>query len=193
MAEERIWLCPDGLTLIENTVRLNRHVQRYGMVRGACYGRVLDVACGCGYGSAMIAANPDVEHVLGVDQSPEAIEYATGHYRTDRCEFACRRIESIGEALTGPVDVLVSLETIEHLDDPAALAQLAARVQCPHVIVSFPTKKSTHYNPFHRHDLTREQVDRLFGDYIAYRRIDLWGEQDVVWYALHPRHVRSWA
>jgi len=161
------------------------------MVRASCYGVVVDAACGCGYGSHMIAANPDVRHVIGLDLSSEAIEYARRHYETERCGFKSASVADTCQQTIGggSADVLVSLETIEHLGDPHELAALAWRLRCPHVIVSFPTKKSTHYNPYHLHDLSREQVDGIFGDYIPYRRIDLWGEQDVVWYCLHPRHV----
>ena len=62
------------------------------------------------------------------------------------------------------IDFLVSLETIEHLPDPRTLngSRNAANVQ--EIMVSFPSKKTTHYNPHHYWDLTVQDVLEIFAD-----------------------------
>ena len=43
--------------------------------------KVLDVACGCGYGSALLAERHPDKQVTGVDIDPAAIAYARQHYQ----------------------------------------------------------------------------------------------------------------
>ena len=59
------------------------------------------------------------------------------------------------------------METIEHLPDPRALNAFAQRCRVQEIIVSFPAKKTTHYNPHHYWDLTAQDVLEIFAaDYV---------------------------
>ncbi|MDO8541033.1 MAG: methyltransferase domain-containing protein [Opitutaceae bacterium] len=107
----------------------HQHVQRYAFATDRIVGRrVLDLACGVGYGSYILAQGAGRE-VTGVDLSVEAVAYGRKHYQRPGL-----RIET-GDALQWGAgeevfDTVVSFETIEHLPDPAAFAvRLAAHVR----------------------------------------------------------------
>ena len=55
MILERVYITPKELDEIENRYIITRHVERYAIVRQYCYGDVLDIACGCGYGSKLLS------------------------------------------------------------------------------------------------------------------------------------------
>lgn len=52
------------------------HIQRYKFAAKNVYGKVLDLGCGFGYGSAILANSEKVEKVIGADISTSAVEYA---------------------------------------------------------------------------------------------------------------------
>lgn len=131
--------------------------------------RVLDIACGEGYGSKLIA---DVAaQVVGVDISEEAINYATSKYIQPNLEFLC------GSAAEIPVDghylfdVIVSFETIEHLDeaDQQRFMLEAKRLLRPDGLIFISTPNKLFYtdipkynNEFHMHEFyLREYMEFL--------------------------------
>jgi 2-polyprenyl-3-methyl-5-hydroxy-6-metoxy-1,4-benzoquinol methylase len=96
-----------------------------GFVRGR---RVLDVACGSGYGSRMLL-DAGAAHVTGVDLSADAVQYARSRYGCAGLEFAVGDVRDLS-AFT-PVEVVVSIETIEHVPDGAACVAAAAQALTP--------------------------------------------------------------
>src|SRR3954464_12319381 len=103
------------------------HWHRYHFAtRWSAGRRVLDIACGEGYGSALLARNS--QHVTGVDVSPEAVEHARQAYSGVRnIEFregSCTRIPLADAS----VDVVVSFETLEHIHEQVAFVDEIARV-----------------------------------------------------------------
>jgi 2-polyprenyl-3-methyl-5-hydroxy-6-metoxy-1,4-benzoquinol methylase len=91
------------------------HWHRYHFAaRWAAGQRVLDVACGEGYGSALLARG--AAHVTGVDVSAQAIAHARSAY-ADRAnlEFVCASCTALPLA-DASVDVAVTFETIEHIE-----------------------------------------------------------------------------
>ncbi|HUU84399.1 MAG TPA: class I SAM-dependent methyltransferase [Phycisphaerae bacterium] len=165
--KERITLAPAELARIEERISIDAHVRRYGMVRPWLTGHVLDCACGCGYGTWMIGRNPLVTSVVGVDWDHGAIAFAKAHYGTDKTSFMQKSIDKLSawDLPYYPIDTLVSIETIEHLPNPKVLALMADRLDCEQIIVSYPTKPSTAYNPFHYHDLNGSDVSHIFEKY----------------------------
>ena len=147
----------------------HEHWHRYAFARAFVDGRrVLDAACGEGYGSALLGAA--ALHVTGVDIDAHTLAHARSVY-ADRANVEF--IEGSAAALPLPdacVDVVVSFETIEHLqaaDQPRMLSEFA-RVLRPDglLIVSSPNRPEysdarNHVNPFHLHELDRDELAQL--------------------------------
>lgn len=140
------------------------HLERYRFAaQHARPGRLLDLACGVGYGTRLLADEAaGVESALGVDLSQGAVAYARDRYGRPGVEF----VASDGLAFADPAgfDTIVSLETIEHVPDPAALvAHLAGLLRPGGVLVaSAPTTPSADVNLHHLHDFTERSFRRLF-------------------------------
>src|SRR6478736_9325440 len=147
----------------------HEHWHRYAFARAFVAGRqVLDVACGEGYGSALLCDT--AAHVTGVDIDTRTLAHARATY-AGRANLAF--VEGSAAALPLPdasFDVVVSFETIEHLDaadQPPMLAEFA-RVLKPAglLIISSPNKRlysdaRDYVNEFHRHELYRDGLAEL--------------------------------
>lgn len=166
IVDERL-LIPKAETLaLESDILRRRHVERYAVARQFVYGKTADIACGCGYGSFILSKNPDVTEVIGVDMSDEAIAFATKEYASERLRFVCG---AAGEINVGLLDTMVSIETIEHLEDPKLLNDFAELHAVETLVVSFPIKKTTHYNKFHRWDLKTQDIVDIFYNFTMHR------------------------
>lgn len=166
---ERIMIDQESIDMMEEDIIIRRGIERYMYVRQFVYGNVLDIACGAGYGSYLMSKNPDVKKITGVDKSEKAICNARQNFAMDNIEFVLGSPETI----TGHFDVLVALETIEHLMDPILLKSLVKRCNISEILISFPRKKTTHYNRYHLYDYTKEDILRVFEDYECYRIYDI--------------------
>jgi SAM-dependent methyltransferase len=125
---------------------------------------VLDIACGVGYGTHFLAERADAgTRFVGVDLAPEAIEYARAHYGGADIEFA------VGDATAFDdpqgFETIVCLETVEHVDDPAALVDHLIGLLRPGgvFVASVPTTPSVDVNPHHRHDFSEGSFRKLVG------------------------------
>lgn len=139
------------------------HVERYRFaaqfVRAK---RVLDIACGEGFGAAGLA-RAGAASVIGVDISPAACDHARRKYQLDA---------RVGDAHAIPlpersVDVVTSFETIEHVADPGQFIEECARVLVPGgtLIVSTPNRPVYNAegtsNPFHVRELDEQEFVAL--------------------------------
>ena len=173
---ERIYMTREQLNQLEIDIFDRRHVERYAMIRQWMYGNVLDISCGCGYGTYLLSKNPDVDKIVGVDVSTHAIDHAKENFTTSKCTFEVNSIEQYDT----PADILVSLETAEHLEDPQILNELAERIGAKYIFVSYPSKKTTHYNKHHYHDFIDEDLIRVFSGYRLVDSIDLHREHRIL-------------
>lgn len=158
MVRERIEINRVEVDFVEMDILNRVHIERYCAVRKFCEGVVLDVGCGCGYGSYLIAKNPDVKGVVGVDVNESAVLEAGVEFSSGRVTFVAQNLNNIG----GCYDVLVALEIVEHLERPKELNDLFMRSKAKRLVVSYPTKKTTHYNPYHFHDFEVIDIVSLF-------------------------------
>jgi SAM-dependent methyltransferase len=134
--------------------------------------RVLDIGCGEGYGSAMLAER--AAHVVGTDCSEEAIEYAAAKYRLPNLEFRCMPAEKHAFA-DGSFDVVVCLELIEHVQSYVAVMEEMHRLLKPGgiLILSTPNKDVTSpgrekpIHGFHVHEFTIPELWELCQRYFA--------------------------
>lgn len=134
------------------------HIDRYLFAAENVAGkRVLDVACGSGFGSDILL-KAGAEQVDGVDVSSEAVKYATETYGQEKINFHCQSADDLPFS-DDTFDVIVSFETIEHLEDEVRKKYLTeiVRVLAPDgiVLISTPNKQITTpwklkpNNPYH--------------------------------------------
>jgi SAM-dependent methyltransferase len=76
---------------------------------------VLDIACGSGYGSAHLAE--EASSVFGADVDKKTIEYCKHKYLQKNLNFLQIEKDQMIEEFKNFFDVVVSLETIEHISD----------------------------------------------------------------------------
>jgi SAM-dependent methyltransferase len=117
-------------------------------------GRVIDMACGEGYGSEVLSRS--AASVVGVDANPEAFEHARLRYRRQNLSFERGVVESHGTP--GAFDAVVFLQTIEHVQDPQAVLRhfrslLApggtVYVSTPNLLTLAPPGAPKSDNPWH--------------------------------------------
>ena len=137
-----------------------RHLAVYEWIAERCAGlRVADLACGEGYGSAVLARR--AADVVGVDANPEAFEHARLRYPEVRFE------RGLVEQFGGRRDAIVFLQTIEHLEHPQELlrrfAELAplAFVSTPNRLTLAPPGAEKSDNPWHLREYTAAEYRAL--------------------------------
>ena len=144
-----------------------RHLAVYEWIGAHVIGRrVLDMACGEGYGSEVLSRG--AASVVGVDGNPEAHEHARLRYRRENLSFQRGAVQTWGEA--GAYDAIVFLQTIEHVEDPAAvlrhLGSLLADggtlyVSTPNVLTLAPPGATKSGNPWHLREYRAAEFRQL--------------------------------
>ena len=146
-----------------------RHLAVYEWVAAQSGGlRVADLACGEGYGSAVLART--AADVIGVDANPEAHEHARLRYPLPNLRFERALVEEFRE----PRDAIVFLQTIEHIQDPERLlagfveSAPLAYISTPNRLTLAPAGAQKSDNPWHLREYTaaeyRTLLEPCFGD-----------------------------
>jgi 2-polyprenyl-3-methyl-5-hydroxy-6-metoxy-1,4-benzoquinol methylase len=180
-----------------------RHLAVYEWIAARVVGlRVLDMACGEGYGSAALAAT--ARSVVGVDANPEAHEHARLRYRGSNLRFERGMVQNFGRE--GEYDAVVFLQTIEHVPEPeAVLAHFrrllapggVAYVSTPNVLTLARPGQPKSDNPWHIREYRAEEFEQLcrseFGEvdvlglfHARKLRVHAWA-LNLGWDAIHPR------
>lgn len=144
------------------------HYHRYALAAGHVKGkRVLDLACGEGYGTALLAARAD--EVVGVDIDADTIEHARRNYDLSNVTFRTGSItdpEVLAEER--PFDVIVCFEAIEHVEDHDAVLRLVRSRLARGGLFLCSTPDTTiyhhqhgHDNPFHYRELSAREFEEL--------------------------------
>lgn len=127
--------------------------------------RVLDVACGLGYGSYMLYAASQAQSVLGVDLSDFGIAYANAHYgRPGKVEFEVGDAQALSSIADNSIDFIAAFETIEHVPEPMEYLLQLKRVLKPggRVMVCAPNNWADETgkdpNPHHLHVYTWDRL-----------------------------------
>lgn len=137
----------------------NEHIARYLFAsRLAKRKRVLDIACGLGYGSAELAKS--ARTVCAIDIATQAVVEASRRYQSPNLSFMAASATRLPFP-DASFDLIVAFEVIEHLEEWPALLSEARRLIAPggQVIISTPnqsfyaqTRKTAGPNPFHVHE-----------------------------------------
>jgi ubiquinone/menaquinone biosynthesis C-methylase UbiE len=142
------------------------HWHRYHFAaRWAAGLRVLDVACGEGYGTALLARF--ASQVTGVDLSAQAIAHARRSYAAANAAFVEASCTDI-PLEDASIDLAVSFETVEHIEPQERFLDELARIVAPEgvLLMSCPNKleysdKRQYANEFHVKELYRDELAHL--------------------------------
>jgi 2-polyprenyl-3-methyl-5-hydroxy-6-metoxy-1,4-benzoquinol methylase len=174
----------------EENYWFQRHLAVYEWIAERVGGaRVLDMACGEGYGSNVLAQAAG--SVVGLDANPEAHEHARLRYRRENLRFERGMVENFGSP--GDYDAVVFLQTIEHVQDPAAVLGHFRRllapggtayVSTPNVLTLAPPGQARSGNPWHIREYRAQEFEQLCQSVFAH--VELLG-------LFHARKLRAHA
>jgi GT2 family glycosyltransferase/SAM-dependent methyltransferase len=156
------------------------HAHRYLIARQLARGRaVLDIACGEGYGSAMlieVAAS-----VIGVDIDERSIAHASAKYRRPGLQFRVGRADQM-PLPDESIDLIVSFETIEHHREHDAMMRECRRVLKPGGVVCISSPDRYEYserpgliNDYHVKELSTAEFEALLRS--QFRHVRLFGQR----------------
>ena len=142
------------------------HWHRYAFVAANIRGqRVLDAACGEGYGSFMLAHA--ATQVTGIDISADAVAHARERYPSGNLTFVQGSVTKLPMP-DACVDVVVSFETIEHLSPQREMLAEFRRVLTPNGVLVISSPNRPVYNEageienhFHVGELDRAELKAL--------------------------------
>jgi SAM-dependent methyltransferase len=142
-----------------------RHLAVYEWIAERVRGLdVVDMACGEGYGSAVLGRR--AARVTGVDANPEAHAHAAAKYTQPGVNFARDLVQTWAE----PVDAVVFLQTIEHVEDPGAILEHFKRilrpggvayVSTPNLLTLAGPDREKSDNPWHVKEYRAEEYREL--------------------------------
>jgi SAM-dependent methyltransferase len=171
-----------------------QHLERYRFARDQLSAgqRALDIACGVGYGVAMLLERGC--EAVGADYDLELVTQArtiwqhNGFVQVDALEAAFQ---------TGSFDAVVSFETIEHVSDDRRFLLEIDRVLRPGgtLIVSTPNIRYTTHPPYHRKEYEPEEFYELIRQHFS--QVECYGNyftlsdrlQDLWRWRVHARGV----
>jgi SAM-dependent methyltransferase len=151
-------------------IRLD-HVARYRWAARTlpARSRVVDFACGIGYGTQILAeAGHDAN---GYDKAADAIAYGSKFYPAGRLRLAD------GECPLRAFDAAVCFETIEHVEDPRPLLRSLARGKL--LLASVPNEDVMPYGDgfaFHYRHYTRGEFEELLNE-CGWTVREWWGQK----------------
>jgi len=131
---------------------------------------VIDMACGEGYGSALLARS--ATEVVGVDANPEAHEHARARYTQANLTF----VRDMVQTYATKADAVVFLQTIEHVPDPGAVLDHfgslvypggTVYVTTPNVLKLAPAGAERSDNPWHVKEYRAAEFVTLCSEHFA--------------------------
>ena len=123
---------------------------------------VLDIACGCGYGSSFLS-DKGARIVVGGDISAEAVDAGRRSFGRQGLDFFLLNVTMLPFA-DNSLDVVISMETIEHLERPEELLTECKRVLkeggvfiCSTPCMNYPTITGA----YHVHEFTQDEFRNI--------------------------------
>ncbi len=162
---------------------LREHIARYKFASTIAKGRVLDMACGVGYGSEMLAQVKNVQEVVAVDIDQETLDYAKDHYQHPKTRYYQGLAEDSSLYIKlGCFDTIVSMETIEHIEDDYGFITNVITLLKPGglAIISTPFGRGRDYEcscPYHYRQYTEDEFKELLN---PFREVELYHQLNEV-------------
>jgi 2-polyprenyl-3-methyl-5-hydroxy-6-metoxy-1,4-benzoquinol methylase len=163
---------------------LLEHIARYYFATPYIQGRVLDIACGTGYGCHMVAKDRkrEITEIVGVDIDKETLFYANREYNHQKVTYM--QGDAIDPSLPeqlGMFDTILSFETIEHVEDDQVFIENLYKMLKPGgtLVLSSPFGRGRGKptsEPFHVHQLTPEEFEQLF---VRFSNVDIYYQRGV--------------
>src|SRR5262249_48754119 len=165
------WTGERFLPWINESTIAYEHLHRYAYANTLVKDkRVLDLACGEGYGSNLLASA--AASVVGIDIDDNVISHASQKYRRANLRFLAGSVTAVPIQQDHCFDVIVCFEAIEHIENQPALMAEAKRLLDSEglLIVSTPNKtiyreQSPENNPFHVKELHFAEFQELLARY----------------------------
>lgn len=153
--------------LHKQSLTYGEHLSRYAAAQDLVKGKtVLDIASGTGYGAALLAES--AKQVIGIDYDKDAIAYSKKLYSAKNIEFIQGDAEDL-PLKDNSVDVVVSLETIEHLPNPEKFVQEVTRVLKPDGVFYVSTPNDDEHfdqgNVYHLHEFDFKELNTVISKY----------------------------
>jgi glycosyltransferase involved in cell wall biosynthesis len=141
------------------------HLHRYSLAAALVGGRVLDLGCGVGYGSRLLAGA--AQRVVGIDSSLPAVALASEEYAAPNLDYLVGDVRALPLAAAS-FDWVVCFELIEHLQEGEEVVAEIARVLADDgkLLLSTPNRplysEARNYsNPFHVREFDIEELRAL--------------------------------
>lgn len=160
------------------------HVERYKVaLKFICpEDRVLDAACGTGYGAYLIAKEVKPKHITAIDRSAEAIAQGKEYFYDRKISYLVQDINGLNEFPDEAFDVICALEILEHLEKESAFLETLYKLLTRNgvLIISTPNQDVLPFAkeqfPFHTRHYTSEEFIRLleehgFGIHTGYTQV----------------------
>jgi len=155
---------------------LEQHLQRYIFASDYVKGKnILDAACGSGYGTKILY-DAGALTCTGIDISNESVKYAQKTYGSNNISYTLGDVNKLSFN-DGSFDVIVSFETIEHINNGQTWIKESARLLNENglFIISTPNRSITNpgayfndkpTNPYHMFEYnTLEFIGELLCEY----------------------------
>lgn len=155
--------------LDDNNIILGEHFHRYNWAKKLVKGNICDLACGMGYGSQVLKNSQKFSTYLGIDINQESIDFANKNYKDKNINFFVGSCENI-PVPNRTIDTIVTLETLEHLDNPIlAIAEFVRILKDDGLIIGsvpsmlFEETCTKAYGPniYHKQKFTTEDLYNL--------------------------------
>jgi ubiquinone/menaquinone biosynthesis C-methylase UbiE len=171
MGTQKNWTGERLETFITNET-MTEHLHRYALAMEFIVGKkVLDIACGEGYGTNLMAKK--ALHVTGVDIDNTSIENAKKKYTARNIFFTTGSVLKI-PATNNSFDIITCFETLEHIGEQEEMLAELKRVLTSTgiLLISTPDRKNysdkTGYkNPFHKKELYEQEFKNLVSSYFS--------------------------
>ena len=159
------------------------HLHRYYFGAGFAEGRrVLDLASGEGYGTAILAQA--AEDVIGIEIDAQTAAHSRGTYAFPNLDFVHGSMLELDEYEDGEFGLVTCFEAIEHIAEHRQLVTAVARVLAPSGIFLVSTPDRDTYNaglpepnPYHVRELNRSELLELLEPHFPY--VSLWAQTGI--------------